>query len=258
MEILDNPWVIGIGGGVLSGFFVAIATQLFLGKREKREYSQKVRRANQEVVYAIRPGISEGHLPSAEIVRSLINSTARRLGVIADDLYPPEQIAEELTKEIMDSVFLSSAKKLEYCDSLTKITESRSAAVCDSESVRHVPAADASFAAYREQAIRLVSLLLGVMTSLISATLVIRSDSLGVTGSDFEKLLLPTVAATLSVVLGYLSRQVWSRLQGNSKSRASGATGTLCPDCNEPLGPFEEQCRLCGFRWKDRNKSSDT
>ncbi|WP_284321093.1 hypothetical protein [Dyella acidisoli] len=76
---------------------------------------------NREVVYALRPGISEGQIPSEQVLESLLNATARRHKVGRDDIYKPKQIAEELIKEIMDSSFISSDTKQRYCETLAHL-----------------------------------------------------------------------------------------------------------------------------------------
>ena len=42
MDIFSNPWIVGIGGGVLSGFIVAYISRLIFSKRDNREYAQKI------------------------------------------------------------------------------------------------------------------------------------------------------------------------------------------------------------------------
>jgi hypothetical protein len=118
MGIFNNPWLVGIGTGIVSGLLVAWVLNLFLSKKRDREYRQQVSSANREVIYSIRSSIPEDALPRRETVEALINSTARRYGLDASELYQPKQISEELIKEVMDSSFLSSAKKSEYCDAL--------------------------------------------------------------------------------------------------------------------------------------------
>ncbi|MGB6192663.1 MAG: hypothetical protein WBF42_09360, partial [Terracidiphilus sp.] len=115
---LSNPWVVGLGTGVLSGLFVTWV----LSRRKDREYLQRVAIANREVVYAIRIGIPEGVIPPAEVVAALVHSTARRYDVAAGDLYTHVQIAEELIKEVMDSTFLSAARKAEYCTAIAPLS----------------------------------------------------------------------------------------------------------------------------------------
>lgn len=123
MSWLSNAWVVGIGTGLLSGLLVTWIARLFLSKRDDREYQQKVLGANHEIVYALRPGISEGEIPDREIVVALAHATARKYDVAEADLYSPTAIAEELIKEVMDSSFLSAAKKREYCTQLAPLRE---------------------------------------------------------------------------------------------------------------------------------------
>ncbi len=114
IHFLGNGWVIGLGTGVLSGAVVALVTRLILSRRENRDYKKNVDAANREIVYTIRASIPDDQIPSRDVVVALIHSSARRLSVSARDLFGPSEIAEELVKEVMDSSFLSSAKKKEY------------------------------------------------------------------------------------------------------------------------------------------------
>lgn len=123
MEFLSNPWVVGIGGGVLSGLFVTLITRYLFSKRERREYLQKVATANNEIIYAIRPAIAEKVMPSKGMLDALFSATARKYSVDETDLYSRASLANELIKEVMDNTFLSSQQKLEFCDLLTALKE---------------------------------------------------------------------------------------------------------------------------------------
>lgn len=125
MEIFNNPWVVGIGGGILSGLIVTLITRYLFSKKDNSEYAQKVETVNREVVYALRPGISEGHIPDSEVLTSLINATARKYKVERNDVFQAKQIAEELIKEIMDSSFISSETKKSYCETLAHLVSSQ-------------------------------------------------------------------------------------------------------------------------------------
>jgi len=114
-----NNWTIGIGGGIISGLIVFLVTSKIFSKRENKEYMQKVRIANNEFLYAIRPLIVEQKLPTLEIINSILVSTAKKYNVQISDLYNKDDIADDLTKEIMDNPFLTSENKLQYC----KLTE---------------------------------------------------------------------------------------------------------------------------------------
>ncbi len=114
-----NSWTIGIGGGIVSGLIVFLVTSKIFSRRENKEYLQKVRIANNELLYAIRPLVVEQKLPTLEIINSILVSTAKKYNVQIADLYKRIDIADDLTKEIMDNPFLNSESKLQYC----KLTE---------------------------------------------------------------------------------------------------------------------------------------
>ena len=123
MDLLNNPWIVGIGGGVLSGLVVVYLTRLLFSRRDTREYVQKTHQANHEVLYAVRPGISEGVIPTNDVLRSLIAATGRKYGVEAKDMHDLEAVSSELVKEVMDSSFISAASKQEFCEKLAQIRE---------------------------------------------------------------------------------------------------------------------------------------
>jgi len=54
-QFLNNPWTIGIGGGVFSGLLVTLITRYLFSRKENREYLQKIVTANHE-------GISKNYL----------------------------------------------------------------------------------------------------------------------------------------------------------------------------------------------------
>jgi hypothetical protein len=118
VPILDNPWFVGIVGGILSGIAATWISRLIFSKRDSREYAQKVAAVNREVIYSLRPGISEGNIPDADVLNALVASTCRKYGVAVPDAFNVVQISEELVKEVMDSSFISSATKQDYCAKL--------------------------------------------------------------------------------------------------------------------------------------------
>ncbi len=123
MDFLSNEWVVGIGGGILSGLIVTLLTRYIFTKRDNREYYRKLDLVNKEVLYALRPGISEGAMPNESVLESLIIATSRKYKVNSKDVFQPKQIAEELIKEIMDSSFISFEAKSQYCSSLSHLVE---------------------------------------------------------------------------------------------------------------------------------------
>ena len=45
-DFWTNPWVTGIGGGIISSLIVFFVTKYFFNKKENKEYAQKVKLAN--------------------------------------------------------------------------------------------------------------------------------------------------------------------------------------------------------------------
>jgi hypothetical protein len=123
MESLSNHWVVGVGGGLVSGLMVLlIIRQLFSG-REQRAYDRRVATANNEVIHAIRPAITEKVIPSTAMLDALFSATARKYGVSSKDLLPKAGFANELIKEVIDNAFLSSQQKIELCELLAGLKQ---------------------------------------------------------------------------------------------------------------------------------------
>lgn len=198
--LLNNPWVVGIGGGVLSGFLVAVFSRYLFQKRDNREYAQKVASVNREVLYALRPGISEGMIPSISILISLIASTARRYGVDEKDAYSPIVIADELIKEVMDSSFISSKAKNEFCESIVRIKqEGRPVA-------GEAPAVSEAFADYRRRMMVVMSTMLGLVTAAMTGFLAL-SKTEGLVSVPFA-LAVPFAAGLGAALIATAIREI--------------------------------------------------
>lgn len=115
LDWLNNAWVTGIAGGVLSGLIVFFITKWLFSDQSKKELVQKAISANREIVYAIRGGIPEGVIPTAQTVDSLRAATARRFELAVEMVFSREELLDELTKEVMDSSFISAKTKHEHC-----------------------------------------------------------------------------------------------------------------------------------------------
>jgi hypothetical protein len=124
-EILNNPWLTGIGGGIISSLIVFFVTRYAFSKKEKKEYNQKIETANNEMLYSIRPLIIEKKIPSDEIFSSVRLATAKKYGVKPNDLYSGFSISNDLINEIMNNSFLSSDQKLELCELLNTMKKTK-------------------------------------------------------------------------------------------------------------------------------------
>jgi hypothetical protein len=226
---LNNTWVVGILGGILSGFIVNYLSRLFLSKRENREYLQKVFSANREVIYSIRPGISEGVIPKPETVEALIIATARKYAVSRSDVFGPSEIVQELTKEVMDSSFISSQVKQEYCESLLAIVPKLDTEAPPPEQPSPIELRIAS-QERRERTVERMSLVMGVFTGLMSGVFALLtltkgnpifsrlSEKLELT-SVFLPLLVAMVALAMSAAIIPIMKEL---LELKTKARRRG------------------------------------
>ena len=206
----SNPWVVGIGGGILSGFIVFFVTRYSFSNRDKKEYYSNLTTANKEVIYSIRSTISENVLPSAEIINALIMANSRKYSVEQKDMYNLGQICEELIKEVMDSSFISSKTKMEYCDMLSGIKADKGKNIIQKHDEK------LSLSKYKNELITRFSLMFGFLTAITviiySTTSFVNINST-INPNDVLKFGLPfiTVIIVTTVILGSLvSGNEWS------------------------------------------------
>lgn len=117
-DLIANPWIVGIGGGVISSLIVFFITKFFLSKKENKEYEQKVRLATNEVVYAVRPLVIDKAIPANDVLAALRSAIAVKYGVKVSDVIGIKQLVSILVFEILSNSFLNSSQKNEYCNLL--------------------------------------------------------------------------------------------------------------------------------------------
>lgn len=117
-DLIANPWIVGIGGGVISSLIVFFITKFFLSKKENKEYEQKVRLATNEVVYAVRPLVIDKVIPANDVLAALRSAIAVKYGVKVSDVIGIKQLVSILVLEILSNSFLNSNQKNEYCNLL--------------------------------------------------------------------------------------------------------------------------------------------
>ena len=116
LGILLNTWTITVFTGIISSVIAHFCISLYTKRKANKVRLQKISQANNEILYAIRPLVVDSKMPTSNLLRSLINSTARKNGVSPNDLYTPEIIIENLKKEILENIFLSTQVKLKLCE----------------------------------------------------------------------------------------------------------------------------------------------
>ena len=220
MDVLNNPWVVGIVGGLLSGLAVTFISRYLFAKKGDREYLRKVDQVNQEVVYALRPGISEGHMPNEEVLDSLINSTARKYRVNRDDVFRPKQIAEELIKEIMDSSFISSETKTQYCELLAHLVSTQTPSA-DIDAIQlEVKAAESE---YRSRVASRMSAVLGMTVAMFTMLTMFfqffDKSPFGSPLSDIFKTFIPVFTAVVATSVAMVAVLAAKQLQSDKNAK---------------------------------------
>jgi hypothetical protein len=117
-NILSNSWVVGIGGGIISGIIVYLITAKFFNRKENTRYLEQINNANIDIIRSLKPYIAEKGLPEKEIIDAIILSTARKYKVKSEELYSIRVVCEELIREIVENVYVSADKKQEYTQQL--------------------------------------------------------------------------------------------------------------------------------------------
>lgn len=230
-ELINNPWTVGIGGGILSGLGVTLITRLFLGKKDDREILERINAANKELIYAIRPCIAEGSIPTIGVVESLIDASARKYRLDTSKLLTPKQLIDDLMKEVMDSSFISAATKAEYCKKLDELFQNHKIATTAeiegdvmfsrrnyslSHELEFSHVKEARYTEYRQKLLSLASVMMGVMAAIMTASFaffdVFKSTSSTLFLLEPLKVLFPAVATVLAVLGTVLIARITSRI----------------------------------------------
>lgn len=118
ISIFSNEWFTGIVCGIISGIVVYWITTRVYSRKQDKEYQQRVKAANNEILYTVRPLIVNHSLPSGNVWLSLIQATSRKYQVGLDDLYSVGSMRNDLIKEVLDNPFLDTKQKKEYTNLL--------------------------------------------------------------------------------------------------------------------------------------------
>lgn len=231
MEWLNDPWVIGIGGGILSGLIVTGVSRWIFSGRDHKEHLSKVSSANREVVYAIRQGIPEDRVPTREIVEALISSTARKYGLPTSDLNQPQDVASDLVKEVMDSSFISAEKKDQYCSALLS-TLTPEKADSDGKSRERVAARNIADE-QRSRLLWMMSGTLGLTAAGMSAALALFLRESDRVVPQSTVVLVPVAIALSASLIAMLAAQL--RVYRRKAERADQMTRLLLEESKEPF-----------------------
>lgn len=207
MDLMKNTWVVGISTGIISGLLVFYLTNWIMKKKGKEEYFKQVGLANQDVIVALKPYIAERGLPEMEIFQSLILSTARNYSVEVHDMYTISIFCEELIREIISDIYVSSEKKKEYTDSL--ITYKKNIDVLDFQRKEKSFTNIEYSVRFRKIITLYMSLVLSMMTMVLTIVLIVSNmdqDSFWYPFESDPLLWVPVIITVLSMLMLTISK----------------------------------------------------
>lgn len=121
LELLNNPWVSWIWGWIISWLIVYFLTKILLEKWQNKEYNQRLKTANNEILHAIRPLIAQKKIPSKSIINSLMDSIESKFEVSKKDLVSVDFIKNELIREVLENIFLDPTQKIDFCSKISEL-----------------------------------------------------------------------------------------------------------------------------------------
>ena len=209
LAFLQNPWVVGIGGGIVSGIIVYFITSWLYKRKDNSKYLEQISRANLDIIQALKPYVAERGLPEKEIVDAIIVSTARKYKVKSDELYSIRIICEELIREIVENAYVSSEKKQEYAKQLQEYLhkldteKSRDFLISDIEKeIKNLTVFKESN--YRRKTATMLSALLsafaGIVTVLVTFVAFLDTNTFNVRNSTNEFWAFATIIALTTTV----------------------------------------------------------
>ena len=114
LVFFSNNWIVGILSGILSG----LGTQFILSRFNNYRKLKQMLEANKVLIEILKPYIAEKGLPSKSVIKSLIESIARKYNIKRENMYSIDDICEELIREVMEDIYLPIENKYEYIEQL--------------------------------------------------------------------------------------------------------------------------------------------
>ncbi|MFY3626013.1 hypothetical protein ACOTFH_05250 [Achromobacter xylosoxidans] len=186
-------------GYIQTGIGVAFSVVFFLiGYRQTiGARNERIRSANRSIYKALlRRLVLEDYLPKVEEINRLIEGKAHEHRVTVGDLYPNEQVLNQVFAEVFDNDFIAPEKRLEI--------EARiSQAFDELDSRRKSPGDPLAFSAGYQRQKRLatvLSILASLSGALVSLLLVLKRDSGDEGPTDFEQFIPIGLVFVVSMV----------------------------------------------------------
>ncbi|MGI6256902.1 MAG: hypothetical protein ACOYJU_02430 [Anaerovoracaceae bacterium] len=224
LEFLQYQWVVGSGTGIISGIIVYLITKYIFQRKDKSKYLEQINMANIEIIRTLKPYVAEKGLPEKEIIDAIIISTARKYKVNSDELFSIRIICEELIREIVENVYVSSDRKQDYSKQLTEylhdldVQQVKALLTTDIEK-EYENIKNAERIDYKKRLTTVLSLMLSLVASLLSLVIVLMDDAfLMLSDITFEPILIIFVVSISSIAILFITLST-QRLFEKSKNR---------------------------------------
>ncbi len=113
MEFMQNAWVVGIAGGIISGIVVYYITSCVLDRKKKSEHKRNIVMANNAVLDLLRPYIANSGLPDKKQLEVIVNSVSREYRVKKSEMNPIRVFYEDLVTEFIGNLYIPDEVKKE-------------------------------------------------------------------------------------------------------------------------------------------------
>lgn len=232
-NFLQNQWVVGIGAGIISGIIVYFITKWMFQRKDNSKYIEQINVANLEIIRTLKPYIAEKGLPEKEIIDAIILSTARKYQVKSAELYSIRIICEELIREIIENVYVSSDKKQEYSKQLReylhKLNSEQDKSLLVSDIERELQnTTNHNNINYKHKISETLSFLLAIFSSILGGIItflsVDTSSMITDTIRNASSLLIAVAASLLTLlipIIVMLKQRIVEELKENKKSKKS-------------------------------------
>lgn len=107
LAITESAWFVSIASGLLVYFI----TKWLVETKQNKEYMQKIRLANSDLMHILRPVVVQKSIPTKDIMESLILSVVRKYQVNIRDVATINELADQIIKELMENQFLEVKQK---------------------------------------------------------------------------------------------------------------------------------------------------
>ena len=161
---LQNGWVIGIVGGIISGIIVYFITNKVLDSKKKNDYKRNIILANNEVLTILRPYIANSGLPTKQELNVIIKSVARTYNIIPDEMKTVDMFYGDLVVEFVENLYIPNNIKQ---DSIYKILEALNNE-SDLANVQEKGFSISETKTNKKSGMSIMSLLLGILSGVVS------------------------------------------------------------------------------------------